>query len=116
MNSHLKMARTLTYLLENQFKFGRFKFGLDPVLGLVPGFGDAISATLALYIVWIAINSRVPQDKIILMLWNIVLDFLLGLLPLIGDVADFAFKSNSINLEILEKYHRDFSEGSFTQY
>lgn len=82
----------------------RFRFGLDPLLGLIPGFGDVISALLSAWIVAGALRHRVPTLKIIRMVFNILLDMLVGEIPLLGDLFDFAFEENVINMRILMQY------------
>lgn len=82
----------------------RFRFGLDPVLGLIPGFGDVISALLSAWIVVGALRHRVPALKIIRMVFNILLDMLVGEVPLVGDLFDFAFEENVMNMRILMQY------------
>lgn len=104
MNWHFQIAQTLTKLLDTQFGLGRFRFGLDPLLGLIPGLGDAVSLLVSIYIVWIAVELRLPQERISRMLSNVFVDFILGLVPVVGDISDFAFKANSRNLEILKDY------------
>lgn len=104
MQNHFKVAQSLVKLLENQFSIFGFKFGLDPILGVIPWFGDAVSAILSLYIVWIAKQAKVPQHKLSEMFRNVVLDFILGVIPIVGDVTDFFYKANTKNLEILREY------------
>ncbi len=104
MDYHFKFAKTLTHLLDKNFKFLGFRFGLDPILGLVPILGDLVSLLLSLYIVWIGIQLRVPREIITRMISNVVFDFTLGLIPVVGDLADFLYKANSRNLDLLEKY------------
>jgi hypothetical protein len=101
---HYKVAKGLVYLLENRFKILGFSFGLDPIIGFVPWIGDAISTILALYLVVLARKMDVEQKHINKMLVNIAFDFLLGLVPVIGDVSDFFFRSNTKNLRIIEKH------------
>lgn len=104
MNIHLQLATILTRLMDEQFKIGKFRFGLDPVLGIFPGFGDIISLALSFYIIMIAYMLRLPQNKIGMMIKNIILDFLIGLVPVVGDVADIMYKANSKNLRILHEH------------
>lgn len=101
MTPHLKTAQQLTELLESRFNVAGYRFGLDPILGLVPGLGDAISLLLSLYLLWIAAQLKTPPEKINQMMANIAVDFFLGLVPLVGDVGDFLYKANSKNLAIL---------------
>ena len=112
MKNYLKTAAILANLLDNKFKILGIKFGIDPILGLIPGGGDLVSLILALYIVWIGIKMELPQDKIAKMIGNVILDFGIGLVPVLGDVGDFAFRSNLMNLEILKQHaKRDIIEG-----
>lgn len=112
MREHLKIARFLTDLLDNKFKLGKFGFGLDPFFSLFPFLGGLIPAVLSFYIVWIGVGIKLPPDKISQMVTNIILDFLLGGIPVIGVAADFIFKSNLKNMEILESYLKaDVQEG-----
>lgn len=104
MNTHLRIATALTKLLDEQFRIGKFSFGLDPILGLFPGLGDMISLGLSFYLVFVAMLLHVPEDKLTQMIKNIILDFLIGLLPVIGDVADVFYKANKKNLQILHEH------------
>ncbi|MCB8823012.1 DUF4112 domain-containing protein [Microvirga rosea] len=80
------------------------RVGLDAVIGLVPGVGDAISAALASYIVWEAHQLGLPRWKIARMLGNVALDTALGAIPLAGDVFDVFFKANQRNLRIIHEH------------
>lgn len=102
--NHFALAKDLAKLLETQFKIGNLRFGLDAVLGIVPGAGDFVSFLLSLYIVWIGIGLKLPADKVALMLGNIIYDFFLGLVPVLGDLLDITFKANTKNLEIIEQF------------
>jgi len=82
----------------------KFRFGLDPLLGLIPGFGDVISALLSAWIVVGALRHRVPTMKICRMVFNILLDMLVGEIPILGDLFDFAFEENVINMRILMQH------------
>ncbi len=101
---HLQTARVLTQLLENRFKIGPFKFGLDPIIGLVPVVGDLIPAILSGYLIWIGWKMQIPNQVLARMAVNVVLDYAVGLVPVLGDAVDFVFKSNTRNLSILNSY------------
>jgi hypothetical protein len=104
IRKHLESATNLANLLDNKFEIFGLRFGIDPLLGLIPGGGDFLSLLLSLYIVWIGLQMELPRNKIERMLWNIILDFVIGLAPVIGDAADFVFKSNLMNLQILNQH------------
>lgn len=91
----------LSEWLDTRFCIAGFRFGLDPLLGLLPVFGDTLSFFLALYIVWLAIELELPTSVLLRMLGNVLLDTLVGALPFLGDFADFFLKSNQSNANIL---------------
>ena len=78
--------------------------GLDAVLGLVPILGDIITTALGAYIVWEARNLGMSKWHLTRMGANVVFDSAIGLIPLVGDAADFVFRSNTRNLRIIKKY------------
>ena len=80
------------------------RVGLDSVLGLVPGIGDAISAALASYIIWEARQLGLPRWKIARMIGNVAVDTTIGAIPLAGDLFDVYFKSNERNLRIIHEH------------
>jgi hypothetical protein len=104
MNKNYRNTKVLVDLLENKFQIGPFKFGLDPLLGLVPEIGDVIGAALSIYIVYLAKQMGLPKKKLMRMIGNIGVDFLVGAIPILGDVADFAFRFNSRNWRMMEEY------------
>ena len=104
MNQHLKNATVLANLLDNQFSLAGIRFGFAAFLDLIPGIGDAIDALLSLYLVYIAIQMKIPFYRIVQMLANIGINFLIGLVPIIGDAAYILRRVNMKNLRILQKY------------
>jgi hypothetical protein len=101
--THLVFAKNLAILLDNRFKIFGLRFGLDPILDIVPGLGDIIGALLSLYLIFIAKKLRIPEEKIAIMWRHIIIDFLIGLIPGIGVIGDIFYKSNLKNLQIIEK-------------
>lgn len=75
--------------------------GLDAVLGLLPGIGDAVSAALSSYIIWEAKRLGLPRWKIARMMSNVAVDTVVGIVPFAGDLFDAAFKSNRRNIKII---------------
>ncbi|HSX09931.1 MAG TPA: DUF4112 domain-containing protein [Candidatus Saccharimonadales bacterium] len=104
MNAHLTFATTFAYMLDNLFGFGKFKFGLSTVFGLIPWLGDVIDALLSMYIVWIAVEMKAPKTIIARMIGNIAVNFVVGLVPVVGDSVYFLRKVNTKNVNLLKQY------------
>jgi hypothetical protein len=101
----LARARALTRLLDSAAAVPGtgIRFGVDAVLGLIPGLGDVAGAVLAGYLVLLAQRMGAPRSVVLRMLGNVAVDTLGGTVPLIGDLFDVAFKSNTRNLALLER-------------
>ena len=80
------------------------RFGMDSVIGLVPGVGDLVSALLSSYIIWEARQLGLPRWKIARMVANVAFDTALGAIPVAGDVFDVFFKANQRNLRIVQDH------------
>src|SRR3954447_1415464 len=80
------------------------RFGMDAVIGLVPGIGDVLSAVLASYIIWEARQLGLPRWKIARMVANVAFDTALGAIPIAGDVFDVFFKANQRNVRIIQDH------------
>jgi hypothetical protein len=102
----LARARTLTRLLDSAGRVPgtRIRFGLDPVLGLVPGLGDVTGAAMAGYVVLLAARLGAPRAVVLRMLGNVAVDAVAGAVPLLGDAFDVGWKANTRNLALLERY------------
>jgi hypothetical protein len=84
------------------------RIGLDAGLGFIPGIGDAIGALLSTWIIIGALRHRVPFLHIVRMVINVLIDLVIGEIPLLGDLFDIAFEENVMNLKLLMR-HRDRS-------
>jgi hypothetical protein len=82
-----------------------FRFGLDPLIGLIPGIGDTSSALVSAVALIQAVRLGVPKVLIARMAMNILVNEAVGVIPVIGDAFSFWFKSNTRNYEIL-RHHR----------
>jgi hypothetical protein len=82
----------------------RIRFGLDPILGLIPGFGDAAGAVLAGWILLEGARRGAPRATLVRMACNIGVDALIGAIPFLGDVFDVVWKANLRNVALLERY------------
>ena len=93
--------------LETFFSFSKIMddYYIDPILGLITGAGDLISSILSLYSLRIAFKLK-SSPLFIAMLFNILLDLLIGLIPVAGTIGDFFYKSNIQNYQLAEGYIR----------
>ena len=82
------------------------RVGLDPLVGLIPVWGDAASAVVACYVPYEAIRAGAPPSLVFKMLFYIVAEAALGAVPIFGDIADALLKTNEINVEMLADYLR----------
>jgi Domain of unknown function (DUF4112) len=102
----LKRLRQLARLLDKAFVIPgtNIGIGLDPIIGLLPGGGDFLGILLSAYIV--LESSRLGASKATLskMVWNIVIDSLIGTVPVFGDLFDFAWTANTRNITLLEDH------------
>ena len=78
------------------------KIGIDPIIGLIPGGGDLIGGALSIYIMHAGIRMGMPRSVIIRMFGNIALEFIIGCIPIIGDLFDAMWKSNQKNVKLIE--------------
>jgi len=80
-----------------------WRFGLDAIVGLIPGVGDTVSTLTGFYILAAGVRYRVSKATLLRMGVNIGVDYLFGAIPVIGDLFDMAWKSNQRNVELLRR-------------
>src|SRR3954462_14022031 len=81
-----------------------YRFGLDPIVGLVPGLGDLISPLFTIALLWQSHDLRLPRIVQLRMLFNVVIDTVIGIVPVAGDLFDFAWKANDMNMALLDRH------------
>jgi len=86
--------------------FCGFKIGWGSVIGIFPGIGDVVDTLLALMVIRTASEVGLPSSVMLHMLFNVAFDFVIGLVPVLGDLADMAYKANTRNAVLLEDYLR----------
>lgn len=99
-------VEAMEMLLERSFRIPgvNLPIGLDSIVGLVPVLGDIVTAAMGAYIVWEGRNLGMPKWKLWRMSGNILFDTALGAVPVVGDAADFLFRSNTRNLRLIKKH------------
>src|SRR5690606_11008614 len=80
------------------------RVGLDPVLGLIPGVGDAAAGALSTYVILLAWRTGAPTSVLLRMLGNVGIDAVVGTVPLLGDLFDVGFKANARNVALLDRW------------
>jgi hypothetical protein len=105
-SEQLLLARFLADLLDQRFNIPgtSIRIGLDPIIGLIPGVGDAIANLAGSAILVIAARIGVPKVVLLRMGLNIATNAALGSVPILGDVFSIWFKSNARNAQLLERY------------
>ena len=100
-----KHLERLGWLMDDMFRVPilGWRFGLDALIGLIPGLGDTSTSLVSFYILAASVRYRVPKITLLRMGMNIGIDYVVGSLPVVGDVADAWWKSNRMNLELLRK-------------
>ncbi len=102
----------LSRFLDSRFKLPilGYRFGWDSIIGLIPGVGDAAGGALSVYLIWEAHRAGAGLGLMIRMIYNAVMDMILGAVPLFGDIFDFAFKANLRNAELLREHYDRIEE------
>lgn len=80
------------------------RFGLDPILGLIPGLGDLVSPLFTIGVLWQARDLGLPKVVQLRMIFNVAIDTLIGLVPVAGDLFDVAWKANDMNMALLDRH------------
>lgn len=101
----LRQIDFISNLLDTQFKVPilGWRIGIDPIIGLIPGLGDLLSSGIGAYPILMAIRHNFPRAIIAQMVFNWLLDLVIGQFPIVGDLFDWFYKSNRKNFELFVK-------------
>jgi hypothetical protein len=102
----MRALRSMQWWLDEAFRVPgtSIRVGWDPIIGLVPWVGDLLTALMSCAIVFHAHQRRLPRIVQLRMLMNVAIDLLVGAVPIVGDAADVFWKSNSMNMALLERH------------
>ncbi len=106
VSGDLEVLDLLAEWMDNKFRVPgtQIKFGIDSILGLIPGIGDTIGLAISGYVLKRARHYGAPKSVQIKMIWNIFIDWLIGLIPFLGDIFDVGYKANVKNVALLKKH------------
>lgn len=101
----LRRIRAVAYVLDEAVRVPgtNYRVGVDPTLSLLPGAGSLVGAGLSLYIVAEAAYLGVPLSTVVRMLANVAVDTAVGAVPVVGVLFDAAWKSNKMNVQLVER-------------
>jgi hypothetical protein len=105
----LKQLNYLAKLMDAQFRIPGtdFRFGLDSLIGLIPGAGDLSTFAVSGYMLWVMANNGASGVVLARMTFNILIDALVGAVPIIGDLFDVAFKANMRNMRLMQEHYQE---------
>jgi hypothetical protein len=111
MTSHheeIKKLEKLAEWMDSKFLIPGtdIRFGLDSLVGLIPGVGDTVTLASTIYIISKAQKFGLPLHITLLMIWNAFVDWLIGLVPFAGDIFDIGWKANRRNVALIRKHAR----------
>ncbi|WP_158825605.1 DUF4112 domain-containing protein [Mucilaginibacter lacusdianchii] len=109
LTGRLKWVERIAYLLDSQFKVPgtNFRFGLDPLMNLLPVAGDISGFVVAASLIWVMAKQGVSRKVLILMALNVGIDTIIGGIPIIGQIFDFYFKANDRNIRLLKEHYTE---------
>lgn len=104
--ARIEQLRQFAALMDSQFQIPgtEIQFGLDAIIGLVPGIGDLISGAVSVWLIREARRLGAPRWLVARMIWNVAVDVGVGAVPLVGDMFDVAWKANRKNIELLSRH------------
>ena len=108
-DERLRWVERIARLMDSQFRLPgtRFRFGLDPLLGLVPIVGDLSTTVVSVILLLTMLRHGASGAVVVRMALNILIDTVVGAVPIVGSVFDFAYKSNERNVALLRRHYAE---------
>jgi hypothetical protein len=109
LSGRLKWVEKISYLLDERFRIPgtKFRFGLDPILNLIPVAGDLSGFVLSAALILTMAKNGASSRIVALMSVNALLDATIGAIPILGQVFDFFYKANSRNIRLLKEHYEE---------
>jgi hypothetical protein len=108
-NKVIRKLDTLAKLMDSQFQIPstKIRFGLDALIGLIPGVGDFAGFIVSGYMILVLASNGASGFVIARISLNILIDAIIGLIPFLGDIFDFAFKANERNMKLVHEHYKE---------
>ncbi len=105
----LQKLKQVATLMDAKFRIPgtEIRFGLDALIGLIPGAGDLTGFGISGYMIWVMAHNGASGFVMARMILNVLIDTLFGSIPILGDLFDVAFKSNLRNMRLMEQHYKD---------
>ena len=105
----LKQIDRMAKLMDAQFRIPGtdIRFGLDALIGLIPGAGDLSTFAVSGYMVWVMAHNGASGYVLARMVLNVLIDAIIGAIPILGDLFDIAFKANMRNMRLMQEHYRE---------
>ena len=112
--NRLQSLEALSRLLDTAFTIPgtSFRIGLDGLLGLIPGIGDPLGTMLSSYVIFAAARLGAPKRLLVRMVGNVLVETIVGAVPIIGDLFDIAWKANARNVALLRAHQSELGSGT----
>ena len=109
LSGQLKWVERIASVMDDKFKVPgtNFRFGLDPVLNLIPFAGDVSGFVVSAALLYVMAKNGVSRKVLILMAINIAVDAVVGAIPVLGQISDFYIKANTRNIKLLKEHYRE---------
>ena len=106
-DARLRWVERIAYLMDSQFRLPgtNFRFGLDPLLGLLPVVGDFSTTVVSVLLLLTMLRHGASGTVVVRMALNILIDTVVGGIPILGNIFDFAYKSNERNVALLRRHY-----------
>ena len=107
--ANLKGINALAKLMDSQFRIPgtEYRFGLDSVIGLIPGVGDLSTFAVSGYMLTLMAKNGASGFVMARMILNILIDAIVGSIPLVGDIFDLGFKANNRNMKLMQEHYQE---------
>jgi hypothetical protein len=112
INARLRWVESISRLMDSQFRVPgtTWRFGLDPIMSLVPIVGGIPSLAISGVLILTMMRHGASGNVVVRMVLNVLLDTIVGIIPIIGNIFDFAYKANDRNVRLLREH---YAEGKY---